>query len=192
MQRLRSRSDPLGVARQAASRAHATLATGTGNCKREKARDIAFSLAVMKVNERQNVNYLLRLLQSCSATRGGDPRYECDGKLVYEVSTLYWRGHNDLLLPLFGTGDFLESDSYPFAGSDVSEFYGYLLSWRQDALLTALAALPAQTQQAVCHRAIAALPNTVPQRSMKSWIVCGLQPAHRLRFAGKRLSMREP
>ncbi len=114
----------------------------------ERAGDIAFSLAVLQVDERRNAHYLLGLLRSTDARPESDQRDDVEDKLIYELANLYWRGDTELLLPLLRSADSLQSSS------QIGPFYANLLDGRTETALGSMNQLPTETQQAVCRLAV--------------------------------------
>ena len=118
------------------------------NASGESARDIAYALAVFKVEYDSNRDHLLSLLNGCLTKPKNSPEDVCDSNLGAYLINLYWRGDNGLLVPLLQVADSedeaVESDGY---------FYSDLLERRTSEVLSALGALPVEKQKEVCKLA---------------------------------------
>jgi hypothetical protein len=115
----------------------------------ERARDIAYALAVSNADYPRNRDYLIRLLGDCLARPKGSPEENgCDYELAVDITNLYWRGDKTLLPPLLAVadrrGDVLGS---------IGTFYADLLDRQPDAALGGLRALDSKRQKVVCELA---------------------------------------
>lgn len=119
--------------------------TATG----ERARDIAFALAVSNANYQRNRDYLMGTLGACLARpKGSAEENGCDYELLDDVTNLYWRGDRTLLQPLLEIAAWRE---YVIEG--IGTFYNDLLDRQPDAVLAGLRALDAKKQNVVCQLA---------------------------------------
>ena len=114
----------------------------------ERARDIAYALAVFNIDYKRNRDYLLSLLNSCLSRSESPADDECDGKLLDFVTNLYWRGDDALLAPLLGMADVKK-----YVVLEIGTFYGDLLDRRQTVFLQALSLLSEDKQKLVCELA---------------------------------------
>lgn len=114
----------------------------------ERARDIAYTLAVYGRERELNANYLANLLKSCLVKADSSEDAVCDSRLLAYLTNLYWRGSDGLLVPLMRA-----ATSRKDVISDVGTFYSDLLDRRPDAALHALEAETADIRQAVCKLA---------------------------------------
>jgi hypothetical protein len=77
------------------------------NASGERARNIAYALAVYGFEYERNRDYLLRRLSNCLARPRESPENdECDGELLDFVTNLYWRGDDSLLAFLASGGGY--------------------------------------------------------------------------------------
>lgn len=114
----------------------------------ERAMDVAYALAVVHVDYTKNRDYLLDLLGVCLAKPVGRPPLEdiCDDtRLVSYLVNLYWRGDNDLMLPLLNA-----AGSQSYAVDLIDGFYGDLLERSTQDALREIAVLPIEKQTAIC------------------------------------------
>jgi len=89
----------------------------------ERARDIAYALAVFDAEYQQNRDFLLGRLNACIARPKESPEDEvCDGTLLDYVTNLYWRGDSTLLQPLLQL-----ADSRKDVIHEIGSFYADLL-----------------------------------------------------------------
>jgi hypothetical protein len=89
----------------------------------ERARDIAYALAVFDAEYQQNRDFLLGRLNACIARPKESPEDEvCDGTLLDYVTNLYWRGDSTLLQPLLQL-----ADSRKDVIHEIGRFYADLL-----------------------------------------------------------------
>ncbi len=117
--------------------------TATG----ERARDVAFALAVLKENYAANRKYLLTSLRACLARPKDLPDENgCDYELLDYVVNLYWRGDRSLLQPLLQLARF---------GRDRVDgtFYADLLEREPETALGGLSALDLDHRRMVCQLA---------------------------------------
>ncbi len=113
------------------------------------ARDIAYSLAVFKVQYRKNREYLVELLNTCLDRPKDSPEDEvCDAKLLDYLTNLYWRGDEGLLKPLLQL-----ADSRKDVINEVGTFYGQLLDRHTTAALKTMQSLSISKQRTVCKLA---------------------------------------
>jgi len=126
----------------------------------ERARDIAYALAVFDAEYQQNRDFLLERLNGCIARAKDSPEDEvCDGTLLDYVTNLYWRGDNTLLQPLLQL-----ADSRKDVIVDIGRFYADLLDRRGVIVLNAMAILPDEKQQLICKLADDDLGTNSPER----------------------------
>jgi hypothetical protein len=131
------------------------------NASGKRARDLAYSLAVFRIEYQTNRDYLMRLLNSClSRPRESPENDECDGKLLAFVTNLYWRGDNTLLVPLLQM-----ADSRRDVIGEIGTFYSDLLDRQKGTALAAIKELGADQQHLVCRLAYKDdLSNNRPKR----------------------------
>lgn len=116
------------------------------NASEERARDIAYSLAVFGEDYQRNRDYLLELLNVCvSKLKVSAEDNVCDGDLLDYITNLYWRGDAELLAPLLEV-----ADDRPDVISEIGYFYGDLLDRRPEAALKGMAELSVEKQQTIC------------------------------------------
>ncbi len=115
----------------------------------ERARNVAFALAIFKSDYETNRDFLLKLLRVClSRPRNSAEDDVCDTKLVDEIANLYWRGDAELLQPLLNAAD-RRDDVLGEAGG----FYSDLLDRRTALVVGELRKLPEEKQRMVCEMA---------------------------------------
>jgi hypothetical protein len=115
----------------------------------ERARDIAYALAVFNVEYEHNRDYLMKLLHTCLSGPESSPGDDlCDSRLGDYLINLYWRGDSELLLPLLRV-----ADSQSEAIEDDGYFLADLLDRRAPEALRALQGLSIEEQQYVCREA---------------------------------------
>ena len=127
----------------------AKLRREQGASSGQRARDIAYALAVFKDNYIRNRDYLLESLKVCLARPKDSAEDDvCDGMLLNYLTNLYWRGDYLLLQPL------LESaDSRKDVINDIGTFYAHLLDRRTTAAINRLRALSPERQHLICELA---------------------------------------
>jgi hypothetical protein len=114
----------------------------------ERARDIAYALAVSNADYQRNRDYLIRLLGDCLARAKGSPEENgCDYELTDDVINLYWRGDKTLLQPLLDLAHWHDKD----VADDIGTFYGDLLDRQPDVVLSSLRTMDAEHQNRVCE-----------------------------------------
>jgi len=114
-----------------------------------RARDIAYVLAVFRVEYESNRDYLLSSLSGCLSRPKESPEDNvCDRDLVNFVTNLYWRGDSALLAPLLQAAEARRD-----VIGDIGDFYADLLDRRGPAALTALRELSTDKQQLLCSLA---------------------------------------
>lgn len=122
--------------------------------KGQRARDIAFALAVFDFEYESNRDQLTNWLAGCHAPENdvaADDESEeiCDPALFSEIANLYWRGDDTLLLPL------LEPANYDWSVvQDAGRFYSDVLDRRTEKALKGISQLPPHKQRAVCARSV--------------------------------------
>jgi hypothetical protein len=115
----------------------------------ERSKDIAYALAVLGSKYQNNRDYLVGLLNACLSRQKQSAEDDvCDARLVDYVTNLYWRGDNELLVPLLQMAD----DRKDVIG-EIGIFFGELLDRRSDAALQAMRLLPENRQRMVCKLA---------------------------------------
>lgn len=116
--------------------------TATG----ERARDIAYALAVFDSEYQRNRNYLLEKLNSCLSRPKDSPEDDvCDSRLFEYVTNLYWRGDETLL------GQLLKlADSRRDVIGEIGTFYSNLLERHTADVVHGMQGLPIDTQLMVC------------------------------------------
>jgi hypothetical protein len=119
------------------------------NASPERARDIAYTLAVFKVGYQMNRDYLLSSLNTCLSRPKESPEDSvCDGDLFSFVANLYWRGDSALLMPLLKL-----AESRRDVIDDIGTFCAELLDRRGVVALSAMGELSAAKQQLLCRLA---------------------------------------
>lgn len=112
----------------------------------ERARDVAYTLAVFNVDYMANRDVLVKKIHDCLSRPPNWPEDDgCDTTLVGYLSNLYWRGDDGLLTVLFGIAE-RRADVL----GEVGWFYADMLTRRTAAALDAMRALPAEKQRDVC------------------------------------------
>lgn len=115
----------------------------------ERARDIAYALAVYNVEYRQNRDYLLGLLNACLSRPNESPEDDvCDHRLFDYITNLYWRGDSALLPQLLQM-----ADSRKDVIGEIGTFYANLLDRRTAIMVEGLQSLSIAKQQTVCRLA---------------------------------------
>ena len=115
----------------------------------ERARDIAYTLAVLGSEYRQNRDYLLSLLNACLSKSTLPAENDvCNARLLEYMTNLYWRGDSELLIPLLQIADDREDTI-----GQIGYFYGDLLDSRTNVVLQGMVILAAGKQQMVCKLA---------------------------------------
>lgn len=115
----------------------------------ERARDIAYALAVYNVEYRQNRDYLLGVLNAClSRPKESSEDDVCDHRLLDYVTNLYWRGDRTLLPPLLQM-----ADSRKDVIGEIGTFYARLLDRRTAIAVEGLRGLSIAKQQTICRLA---------------------------------------
>ena len=115
----------------------------------ERARDIAYALAVYNVEYRQNRDYVLELLNGClSRPRESSEDDVCDHRLLDYVTNLYWRGDSALLPQLLQM-----ADSRKDVIGEIGTFYANLLDRRTAVAVEGLQSLSIAKQQTICRLA---------------------------------------
>jgi hypothetical protein len=115
----------------------------------ERARDLAYALAIYNVEYRQNRDYLLGLLNACLSRPSESAEDEvCDHRLVDYATDLYWRGDNTLLPALLQM-----ADSRKDVIGEIGTFYAQLLDRRAAVAIQELQRLPVAKQKTICQLA---------------------------------------
>lgn len=115
----------------------------------ERARDIAYALAVYNVEYRQNRDYILGLLNACLSRPKESPEDDvCDHRLLDDITNLYWRG-DGTLLPLL----LQMADSRKDVIGEIGTFYARLLDRRTAIAVEGLQSLSIAKQQTICQLA---------------------------------------
>ena len=115
----------------------------------ERARDIAYALAVFGIEYQTNRDRLLNLLGSClSKPKESAEDDECGGELLDFVTNLYWRGDDALLAPLLQVADTRRD-----VIGEIGTFYADLLDRRSAVAFESIGKLPPEKQQLVCRLA---------------------------------------
>jgi hypothetical protein len=115
----------------------------------QRARDIAYVLAVFNVEYQTNRDYLLSSLKSClSKPKESSENEVCDSDLLSFVANLYWRGDSELLAALLQV-----AESRRDVIGDIGTFYADLLDRRGAIALNAMRELSDAKQQLVCKLA---------------------------------------
>ena len=123
------------------------------------ARDIAYGLAVFKINYEQNRDYLVRLLNTClSRPKESSEDDICDGTLLDYVTNLYWRGDSELIGPLMKI-----ADSRKDVLLEIGIFYSDLLDRRAAAILHGMQNLTIERQRTICQLVGSELRRKTPQ-----------------------------
>ncbi|MGB0064386.1 MAG: hypothetical protein WBP85_08055 [Terracidiphilus sp.] len=121
----------------------------------QRARDIAYALAVFHFEYESNRDRLTKQLNDCllpgkvPATEDQADFDTCDRHLFGEIANLYWRGDASLLQPLLQVAN---RDENAVEGS--GKFYSDLLDRRTEIALKGIGQLPPHKQHAVCERAV--------------------------------------
>ena len=112
----------------------------------ERARDIAYALAVFHVEYSRNRDYLMVKLNSCLARPKESPEDDiCDPRLFDYVTNLYWRGDDTLLVPLLKL-----ADSRRDVIGEIGAFYSNLLERRTADVVREMQGLPIDAQLMIC------------------------------------------
>lgn len=115
----------------------------------ERARDIAYALAVFGTEYQRNRDYLLESLNACLSRPKESPENDvCDRKLLDYVTNLYWRGDSALLQPLLQI-----ADSRKDVILEIGTFYADLLDRRTATTVDGLRELPPEKQRLICKLA---------------------------------------
>lgn len=115
----------------------------------ERARDIAYELAVFHVDYQKNREYLLSVLNRClSRPKDSAEDDECSSDLMEFIVNLYWRG-DDVLLPTL----LRVADSRKDVISEIGSYYSDLLTRRGKSAIEALESLPEEQQIKICKLA---------------------------------------
>jgi len=115
----------------------------------ERARDIAYALAVFGIEYQTNRDRLLNLLGSClSKPKESAEDGECGGELLDFVTNLYWRGDDALLAPLLQVADTRRD-----VIGEIGTFYADLLDRRSAVALESIGKLSPEKQQLLCRLA---------------------------------------
>jgi hypothetical protein len=115
----------------------------------QRARDIAYALAVFRFNYDGNREFLVKQLRSCLARPKNSPEDDvCDRRLVDYLANLYWRGDSRLLQILLNIAGRRED-----VLDETGEFYAVLLDRRMNAVMGGLHNLPEEKQRLVCQMA---------------------------------------
>jgi hypothetical protein len=113
------------------------------------ARDIAYSLAVFRVEADRNRGYLLELFRTCLSRPKNSPEDDvCNSRLLEYLTNLYERGDEGLLAPLLQAAESRED-----VIDDIGRFYAEMLDEKPSILLSGLQDLPLEKQQFVCKSA---------------------------------------
>ena len=127
----------------------ADFLTEQPNAKGERARNIAYELAILHVDYEKNRDYLLSLLDRCVSQPKESPEdATCNSTLMSFITNLYWRG-DDSLLPILLRMPNVQNDVV----SDLGRFYSELLDLRSKIIFDQLSELPNEQQVLVCHLA---------------------------------------
>jgi hypothetical protein len=119
------------------------------NASGERARNIAYALAVYGFEYGRNRDYLLLLLNNCLARPRESPENgECDGELLDFVTNLYWRGDDSLLAFLLQVADTRRD-----VIGEIGTFYSDLLDRRGAVVLESIEKLPTEKQKLICKLA---------------------------------------
>jgi hypothetical protein len=115
----------------------------------ERARNIAYALAVFGFEYERNRDYLLLLLHVCLARPNESPEdEECDRELLDFITNLYWRGDDSLLAPLLRLADPRRD-----VIGEIGTFYSDLLDRRGAVGLESIEKLPPEKQTLSCKLA---------------------------------------
>lgn len=115
----------------------------------ERARDIAYALAVYNIEYRQNRDYVLGLLNGClSRPKESSEDDVCDHRLLDYLTNLYWRGDSTLLPHLLQMAD-LRKDVI----GEIGTFYANLLDRGTAIAVKGLQSLSVAKQQTICRLA---------------------------------------
>jgi hypothetical protein len=112
----------------------------------ERARDIAYALAVFGVDYQPNRDFLIGLLNSClSRPKGSSEDDVCDYVLPDYLTSLYWRGDDGLLETLLAS-----ADNPSYVVSQIGDFYADLLDRRTAAAVQRIRMLAPAKQASIC------------------------------------------
>lgn len=115
----------------------------------ERARDIAYALAVFGTDYQKNRDYLVKSLTDCLARPKDSPEDDvCDSRLLDYLTNLYWRGDGGLLEGLLQL-----ADSRKDVISEVGTFYANLLDRHTAAALRGMQKVTLEKQRTVCSLA---------------------------------------
>ncbi len=115
----------------------------------ERARDIAYALAVYNVEYQHSRDYLLELLNACLSRPRESPEDDvCDRRLLDYATNLYWRGDSTLLPKLLQMADPRED-----VIGEIGTFYAGLLDRRTPIAVEGLQGLSNAKQETICRLA---------------------------------------
>ena len=110
----------------------------------QRAQQVAFILAALKVDYIKNRDYLFHILSGCNYP---EIRYDCDDMTGEYLIYLYRHGHREILAPLMKTS----IGSYNAAGSEgLGADFGEMIQKSPESFLQAVSRLPVATQRRVC------------------------------------------
>jgi hypothetical protein len=116
----------------------------------ERARDVAYALAVFDSDYRINRDRLVTTLSQCLARPVNSPEDDvCNGRLVQYLANLYWRGDNELLLVLIEMAQRLDA-----MVDQAGTFFADLLDRRTQIALNELGSVSEEKQRLVCAMAL--------------------------------------
>lgn len=119
------------------------------NASGERARDIAYALAVFNYQYQRNRDYLVSSLNRCLSRFRESPEDDvCNGELLDFITNLYWRGDDGLLALLLQIVDTRRDIIL-----EIGTFYADLLDRRSAAVLQGLSILPNDKQELICRMA---------------------------------------
>jgi hypothetical protein len=122
---------------------------GQRSASGERARDLAYALAVYNVSYQQNRDYLLGLLNACLSRPLESAEDDvCDHRLLDYATNLYWRGDSALLPALLEV-----ADSRKDVIGEIGTFYAQLLDRRAAVAVQALQSFPVAKQETICRLA---------------------------------------
>lgn len=110
----------------------------------QRAQQVAFLVAALRVNYIRNRDYLFHVLSGCNYP---DIRYGCDDMTGEYLMYLYRHGHSEILAPLMKTS----IGSYNSAASEgLGADFGEMIQKFPENFLQAVSTLPQATQKRVC------------------------------------------
>jgi hypothetical protein len=108
----------------------------------------AYSKAVLGIEYSKSRDLLLTVFKQCAKRPDDFDPYDCSWPLADYLANLYWRGDNDLLLPLFDA-----AADKPTVLLRIGSFYGQLLARRPAVGVQTLGQISRKERETLCRRA---------------------------------------